>query len=120
MMNIQQKRIYDAPSETDGLRILADRLWPRGIKKENAKIDLWSKEITPSSELRKWYHEDMENRWEEFRQRYTAELKQQTEALNELRQLASKQTLTLLTSAKNEGLNHLTVLKQVLESGGSE
>ena len=65
-MTIYSKRIYDAVSETDGQRILVDRLWPRGVKKDDAKIDLWPKEITPSNELRKWYHEDSENRWDEF------------------------------------------------------
>ena len=65
-MTIYSKLIYDAISETVGQRILVDRLWPRGIKKDDAKIDLWPKEITPSNELRKWYHEDSENRWDEF------------------------------------------------------
>ena len=69
-MNIQTKRIYDVPLESDGQRILVDRLWPRGIKKVDAKLDLWLKEITPSNDLRKWYHQDIENRWAEFQQKY--------------------------------------------------
>lgn len=113
-MNIQTKRIYDAPSDSDGKRILVDRLWPRGIKKEDAKFDLWLKNITPSNELRKWFHEDIENRWEEFQQKYQTELSQVSIQLNELKQLAQHETVTLLTSAKNEVRNHVTVLLEVL------
>ena len=113
---IQAKRIYDAPSENDGKRVLVDRLWPRGIKKENAQIDLWLKEITPSNELRKWYHEDIENRWDEFQVRYKTELQNVLPQLAELKQLTDLETVTLLTAAKNEGRNHVTVLVDVLES----
>ena len=111
---IQTKRIYEAPSENDGKRILVDRLWARGIKKEDARIDLWLKEITPSNELRKWYHEDIENRWDEFQQRYKAELQSVQSQLAELKQLTNDETVTLLTAAKNEGRNHVTVLIDVL------
>mgnify|MGYP003597596918 FL=1 len=82
-MTIRSKRIYDEVSDADGKRILVDRLWPRGIKKENAQIDWWAKEITPSNELRKWYHEDIENRWEEFQQKYQTELQSSTTQLAE-------------------------------------
>lgn len=116
-MNIQTKRIYDAPSASDGKRVLVDRLWPRGIKKEDAKIDIWLKEITPSNELRKWYHEDIENRWEEFSQKYRTELSNLSTQLSDLRQLIQQETVTLLTSAKNEGRNHVVVLVDVLEQG---
>ncbi len=114
-MKIATKRIYDEVSESDGKRILVDRLWPRGIKKENAKIDLWPKEITPSNELRKWYHQDIDSRWDEFQQRYRAELNQQIDKIIELRDMAKKEQITLLTSAKNEDRNHVVVLKQLIE-----
>jgi uncharacterized protein YeaO (DUF488 family) len=79
-MQIQIKRAYAEVSPSDGKRILVDRLWPRGIKKEDAKIDLWAKEITPSTELRKWYAHDPKH-WDEFQQRYRAELQQQATLL---------------------------------------
>ena len=113
-MTIYSKRIYDAVSDTDGQRILVDRLWPRGIKKDDAKIDWWPKEITPSNELRKWYHEDIENRWDEFQQRYRIELSQVTVQLEELQKLIAQGPITLLTAAKNEGRNHVSVLLDVL------
>ena len=115
-MPLQTKRIYDAPSENDGKRILVDRLWPRGIKKEDAKIDLWPKEITPSNELRKWYHEDIENRWDEFQQKYRVELENAKPQLTELKHLIAQETVTLVTSVKNEGRNHVTVLVDALEN----
>ena len=116
-MNIYMKRIYTAASEMDGKRILVDRLWPRGIKKEDAKIDLWAKEITPSTELRKWYHPDIEHRWEAFQQRYKAELLAQSEMLQHISKIAQHEKVTLMTAAKNELHNHVVVLKQILEQG---
>ncbi len=114
-MNITIKRIYSEASDNDGKRILIDRLWPRGIKKEDAKIDLWPKELTPSNELRKWYHEDMELRWIEFQQRYLAELEQHHDQVQELKKLVEKEHVTLLTAAKNTDQNHATILKALLE-----
>ena len=113
-MNIYMKRIYTAASEMDGKRILVDRLWPRGIKKEDAKIDLWAKEITPSTELRKWYAHDPEH-WDEFQQRYRAELRSQAELLQQIREIAKQEKISLITAAKSERYNHVIVLKQVLE-----
>ena len=114
-MNIQKKRIYDPIENTDGKRILVDRLWPRGMKKEEAKLDLWAKELTPSNELRKWYHEDMSQRWEQFQQRYLIELAQFQSKIDECRQLAQHDTITLLTAAKNRTHNHVVVLCEVLQ-----
>lgn len=114
-MTIQSKRIYEAVSESDGKRILVDRLWPRGIKKEDAKIDWWPKEITPSNELRKWYHEDMENRWDEFQQKYQAELSSESTALEALRTMSEKETVTLISAVKNIDHSHITVLIEVLQ-----
>ena len=116
-MNIQIKRIYEAVSPADGKRILVDRLWPRGISKAQAQLDLWPKELTPSDALRQWYHEDIEQRWDEFQQRYQAELAGQQEALQQLRDLARQEKITLLTAAKNAGKNHAEVLKRILQSG---
>lgn len=112
-MKIACKRIYDAPADTDGKRVLVDRLWPRGIKKENAQVDWWAKTLTPSNELRKWYHEDMENRWVEFQQRYRAELSLVPTDLEMLRQDAEQQ-VTLLTAVKVPEHSHVTVLIDVL------
>lgn len=114
-MSIQTKRVYDAVSESDGKRVLVDRLWPRGIKKELAQIDWWPKEITPSNELRKWYHEDMENRWGEFEQKYQAELSDATTALETLRDMVQKENVTLISAVKNIEHSHVTVLIQILQ-----
>lgn len=114
-MDIQIKRIYDPADAADGKRILIDRLWPRGIKKEQALLDGWPKTLTPSSELRKWYHQDIEQRWTEFQQRYAAELAGQNEAMQQLRDLARQHKVTLLTAANNAGKSHADVLKKILE-----
>ena len=114
-MNIQIKRIYDAVEPADGKRILIDRLWPRGISKEHAQLDDWAKTLTPSNALRKWYHVDTEQRWDEFQQRYTAELTDQHEDLQALKSLAHQDKVTLLTAAKNAGKSHADVLKRILE-----
>lgn len=117
-MPIATKRIYQAVSKQDGTRILLDRIWPRGIKKADAQIDLWPKDLTPSTELRKWFHEDTERHWPEFQQRYRQELQQHLDAVEEIRQLAQKGSITLLTAAENEQHNHLQVFKQLLEHPG--
>lgn len=114
-MQIVTKRIYQAVSKQDGTRILLDRIWPRGVKKADAQIDLWSKDLAPSTALRKWYHEDIEQHWTEFQQRYRQELAQQSEAVEEIRQLAATGRVTLLTAAADEEHNHLHVFKQFLE-----
>ena len=113
-MQIQIKRAYAEVSPSDGKRILVDRLWPRGIKKEEAKIDLWPKEITPSTELRKWYAHDPEH-WEVFQQCYRAELVEQAKMLQQIREMAKQEQVTLITAAKSKDYNHVIVLKQVLE-----
>lgn len=115
-MKISIKRVYDSPSPDDGYRVLVDRLWPRGVSKEQAKLDAWMREITPSHELRKWYHANLSN-WEEFRERYLAELEGTGEALQALARRAGEGPVTLLTGAKNEQ-NHAVVLKECLEQLG--
>jgi uncharacterized protein YeaO (DUF488 family) len=112
-MSIQLKRSYDKPAPRDGTRILVDRLWPRGVTKEKAKIDRWMKEIAPSTELRQWFAHDPE-KWPEFRKRYRAELKG-NEALAELKKVAKKQPVTLVYAAKDEVHNGAVVLKEILE-----
>ncbi|MGE5173094.1 MAG: DUF488 domain-containing protein [Betaproteobacteria bacterium] len=110
---IKIKRIYDPPSADDGKRILIDRLWPRGIKKDDAHIDEWLKEVAPSDALRKWFGHDPE-KWPEFKKRYRKELKEMDEIVKRLRSEAKKRTVTFLYSARDEEHNNAVVLKEVL------
>ena len=110
---IKLKRIYEAPAASDGTRILVDRLWPRGIAKAKAKVDLWLKEIAPSDALRKRFHGHPED-WDEFREAYAAELKRAGEAIKELRGHLRKGTVTLLYAARDEQHNNAAALKQWL------
>lgn len=114
-MDIQIKRIYENAEPSDGKRILVDRLWSRGISKENAHLDLWLKEVAPSTELRKWFHAATPDHWQEFKQRYLEEL-ETNPAVQELQQIASKNTVTLLYSAKDVENNHAIILKEYLLS----
>ncbi|HEV2333352.1 MAG TPA: DUF488 family protein [Gammaproteobacteria bacterium] len=108
------KRVYEKPAKTDGLRILVDRLWPRGLSKQKAKVDHWLRDIAPSTALRKWYGHDPA-RWPEFQRRYARELKAQPGALKELRALLKAHiTITLLFSSKEEKLNNAVALKAYL------
>lgn len=116
-MAIVVKRVYDPPSRLDGMRVLVDRLWPRGLTKKEAALDAWLKDLAPSDELRKWVHSHPES-WPMFRQRYLKELAQPeaSEALQELYRLASrKKRLTLLYASKNEEHNNALVLKELLD-----
>lgn len=114
-MLIKAKRIYDAPAADDGMRILVDRLWPRGLKKDGAPIDLWLKEIAPSDDLRKWFgHEPA--KWPEFKQRYFAELRGKQDSVITLRQHAGAGAVTLLYSAKDEKHNNAMALLEYLQS----
>ncbi len=112
-MNVKLKRAYDAPAKSDGYRVLADRLWPRGIAKVNAKVDLWLKEVAPSTELRQWFGHDPE-KWTEFMKRYRAELKRNP-AWHELQSLARQKDVTLVYAAKDQLHNEALVLKELLE-----
>ncbi len=111
---IQVKRIYEKSSKTDGYRVLVERLWPRGMSKERAKLDLWLKEISPSPQLRQWYAHDPE-KWDEFRKRYWAELQQAPAAVEQLQQLLKQGVLTLVYAARDEQHNSTVVLKAFLE-----
>lgn len=110
---IKLKRIYDPYSREDGKRVLVDRLWPRGIKKENAHIDEWLKDIAPSDALRKWFSHDP-SKWEEFKRRYYDELKDKRELLKGLIVDSKKGTVTLLFGAKDIEHNNAVVIKEAL------
>ena len=110
---IKIKRIYDRASPDDGKRIYIDRLWPRGMKKEEVKIDEWLKEISPSGELRKWFGHDP-SKYAEFKRRYTKELEKHSEILERIKKEAKKETVTLLFSAKDAEHNNATVMKELL------
>ncbi len=113
---VQVKRAYEKPTRTDGYRVLVERLWPRGIKKEAAHVDDWMKEIAPSTELRKWYAHDVE-RWPEFVKRYEEELKspESKALLDELIARAKKGPLTLVYAARDEEHNSALIVKQKLD-----
>mgnify|MGYP001096857688 CR=1 FL=1 len=111
--NIALKRAYDPPDEADGVRVLVDRLWPRGLTKKSAAIDQWPKDVTPSTELRKWFHHDPDH-WDEFRRRYLAELKDKSSELEALRKLAQAGPITLIYAARDTPHLHATVLRDVL------
>ncbi len=108
------KRIYQEYSRNDGYRVLVDRLWPRGVSKEEARLNEWLKNIAPSTELRKWFDHDAQ-KFEEFRNRYEVELKQKPELVEHLIKVSEDQVVTLLYAAKEERYNHASVLKEFLE-----
>ena len=111
--NIKLKRAYDTPAPEDGMRILVDRLWPRGLSKQRAAIDQWMKDISPSSELRQWFGHDP-RRWDEFRRRYATEVHQYPELLDQLGLLAREGPITLVYSARDEAHNDAVELRQVI------
>lgn len=113
MMNIRIKRAYEEPDREDGTRILVDRLWPRGLTKEKARVDLWLKDVAPSTELRKWFAHDP-GKWAEFQSRYQKELKRNKEQLSLLRQEAAKGTVTLVYGAKDQQHNEAVILQRLL------
>ena len=113
-MNIKLKRVYEKPDKDDGFRIRVDRLWPRGLTKEKAAVDLWLKEIAPSTELRKWFGHDPA-KWKKFRARYESEITHNREVLTVLEQKAREGTVTLIYGARDQVHNEALVLKQFLE-----
>jgi uncharacterized protein YeaO (DUF488 family) len=115
-MDVRLKRAYDPAVRSDGYRVLIDRLWPRGVKKEDAKLDEWARELAPSGELRRWFgHEP--DRFDEFRRRYTRELAAQDEKVRELRRRAREGTLTLVYGARDTEHNDAVVLAEILRAG---
>jgi len=113
-MSIHLKRAYDEPSENDGYRVLVDRVWPRGVSKEDADLDEWMKDAAPSPDLRKWFGHDPE-KWEEFKRRYFKELDKKPESLKPLVQRAKKGRITLVYGSKEERYNNAVALKEYLE-----
>jgi len=116
-MGVVLKRVYEATSASDGVRVLVDRLWPRGLTREEAAVKFWLRDLAPSDELRKWFHANPEG-WNEFRKRYLKELKTEgaSAALEQLHHLAEgKRRLTLLYASRNVERNNATVLKELLE-----
>ncbi len=110
---VRLKRAYDPPSDDDGVRVLVDRLWPRGLRKSAAAIDYWMKDVAPSTELRRWFgHEP--GRWSEFRRRYRFELSRKPEVVSELEELARKGPVTLVFAARDTLHNEAVVLRDVL------
>jgi uncharacterized protein YeaO (DUF488 family) len=108
------KRVYEKASPKDGLRILVDRLWPRGLSKENAGVSLWVKEVAPSTELRRWFGHDPA-RWQQFQERYRTELKEHSDDLDRLRQKIKEGTVTLVYAARDAEHNNAVALKKILE-----
>jgi uncharacterized protein YeaO (DUF488 family) len=115
---IKLKRAYEEPSRDDGARILVERLWPRGLTKERAAVELWLKEVAPSPELRKWYSHDPA-KWEQFQKRYWKELEDNEEAVQLLKQKGKQGTVTLVYAARDEEHNSALVLKRFLEGHAS-
>ncbi len=113
-MNVQVKRVYDPVERGDGFRVLVDRLWPRGLSKEDAEIDLWVKDLAPSTELRRWFHSDAGN-WAEFKKRYNRELSAHEDAAIELRKQIGPRKATFLYASKAVAHNHAQLLKAHLE-----
>ena len=113
-MMIRLKRVYEKPEKADGIRILVDRLWPRGLTKQKAALDLWLKEIAPSTELRKWFGHDSE-KWKEFQRRYRAELKSHPDEVKLINGKAREGTVTLLYGARDQEHNEAVVLQRLLE-----
>ncbi|WP_165043609.1 DUF488 domain-containing protein [Dysgonomonas sp. ZJ709] len=120
MMKIQLKRVYDDFDENDGYRVLVDRLWPRGISKARLHYDLWAKDITPSSKLRIWVHEDMEGRWDDFAMAYRKELSQSSAVHKFTEQIKQYDKVTLLYASRETKHNHAIILKGYLEKRLSE
>jgi len=112
-MKVSIKRVYEEPASSDGTRILVDRLWPRGLTKEKARVDVWLKEIAPSNGLRQWFAHDVK-KWPEFQARYAEELKSHAELFATLKHEAAKGPVTLLYGAKDEEHNQAVVLQKML------
>ena len=120
MTKIKLKRVYEDYSESDGYRVLVDRLWPRGMKKEHLHYDLWAKDVTPSPGLRKWFHEDIENRWAGFSDLYLKELGQSESVKKFVDIIKDEDVVTLLYASRQPEHNHAQILKVYLDGILSE
>lgn len=113
-MKVAIKRIYEKPAKTDGARILVDRLWPRGVSKTRARLDLWLKEIAPTNTLRKWFAHDPK-KWAGFQKKYRAELKANKAAVAEIRKIAKRKNVTLLYAARDEKHNEAVIIRDLID-----
>lgn len=113
-MAISLKRVYEEPSPADGCRVLVERLWPRGVPKDAARVDLWAREAAPSTELRQWFGHEAA-KWDEFRRRYFAELASRPEALEEIRECLAEGPVTFVFAAREERFNNAVALADYLE-----
>lgn len=111
--HLRLKRVYEPATSRDGVRVLVDRLWPRGLTKKKAAVDHWMKDVAPSADLRKWFGHDVE-RWSEFERRYRSELRQHKDLLDEIHKLTKRDTVTLLFGARDQEHNDAVVLRDVL------
>ncbi len=116
---IRIKRVYETPGKEDGTRILVDRLWPRGLSKEKAKVEFWLREIAPSNELRKWYGHDPA-KWQEFKARYAQEMEDKGELIREILRNVEKGTVTFLYGSTEQRLNNAVALKEYVEGRAEE
>lgn len=116
MTSIKIKRVYEDFEESDGYRILVDRLWPRGMKKENLHYDIWAKDITPSTALRKWYHQDLDKNWDTFVAAYQRELSNMPNMDTYVDEIKKHPVVTLLYASKDPTHNHAMVLKNYMET----
>lgn len=116
MTSIKIKRVYEDFEESDGYRILVDRLWPRGMKKENLHYDIWAKDITPSTALRKWYHQDLDKNWDTFVSAYQRELSNMPNMDTYVDEIKKHPVVTLLYTSKDPTHNHAMVLKNYMET----
>lgn len=114
MTQINIKRVYEPAQSSDGFRVLVDKMWPRGVKKEALPYDLWAKEITPSTPLRQWFHADPQNRWIQFRERYLQELSSSQSVRKFIGQIRGEATVTLLYASKSATENHALILQEYL------
>jgi len=115
MAELKIKRVYEEPDKADGYRVLIDKLWPRGEKKEEVPYDFWDKEIAPSNDLREWFHENPDANWNEFRKKYVKELESSPATKELMDKIHGQKTVTLLYSSKNTTENNAVVLKDFLE-----
>jgi uncharacterized protein YeaO (DUF488 family) len=115
MTQIKTKRVYEPYGKEDGARILVDKLWPRGIKKEKLKYDIWAKDIGPSKQLREWFHEDKAGNWKKFKSRYSRELEASGAVSDLVEKIKRHKTVTLIYAAKDQEHNHVLILRPLIE-----
>lgn len=120
MTRIRIKRVYAPEEASDGFRVLVDRMWPRGMRRDEVHYDLWAKQITPSPALRQWYHADPESRWTEFKCKYTEELHSSPDVRTFLKTIRKKPVVTLLFASKNAAENHALILQDYLQKALAE